>query len=98
MKVGTIIKSNTKGQIVIPKKMRDSLGIHPNAPLNLILAGNGIYLYPIKEVIIQTKTENSYLDLLKFTQGTWKDNSWPSQRKKRKQIELKASLKRKQTW
>ena len=95
MKVGNIITTNQKGQIVIPQKLRIALNIKPNTPLNLILAGNAIHLYPVQEVITKTDRESSYANLLKLTQGSWKEKDWTS---KRKPLELKASLKRKQPW
>jgi len=98
MKVGAITTPNQKGQIVIPKKMRESLGITPNVSLNLMLRGNGLYIQPIKEVLVESEDEDSYQELLKKTQGKWKDEDWQDLRKKRKKIELKASKKRKEKW
>ncbi len=98
MKVGVIAKPNQKGQIVIPKEIRDSLGIDSQVALNLIVRGNGIYIQPIEEVIIKTEKENSYLEVLRKTQGAWKKKDWGSLRKKRKKIELAASEKRKKAW
>ena len=71
MKVGTITTTNQKGQIVIPQKIREQLGIYPNSVLNLIPTGDGIYLYPVEEVITKAERENSYLEVLKKTKGTW---------------------------
>lgn len=51
----------------------------------------------IGEVITKTEKESSYLDLLKKIQGTWNMRDWQSLKDK-KQLELKASLKRKQAW
>lgn len=98
MKVGTIAKSNQKGQIVIPKEMRKALGIDANMSLNLILRGNGIYIYPIEEVITKAEGESSYLKILQKTQGTWFQKDWDSLKKKRGKIELAASKNRKQAW
>ncbi len=44
MKIGSFTTPNDKGQIVIPKEMRDALSIDTNATLNIILAGKGIYI------------------------------------------------------
>lgn len=98
MKVGIITKSNQKGQIVLPKKMRQGLGIEANAPLNMILRGDGIYIYPIKEVIAKGEKESSYLQILQKTQGTWLKEDWDILRKKRRKTELNASKKRKKIW
>lgn len=98
MKIGTIAKSNQKGQIVIPKEMRKALGIDANISLNLILRGNGIYIYPVEEVITKTEGESSYLKILQKTQGAWFQEGWDSLKKKRGKIELTASKNRKQAW
>lgn len=98
MKVGIITKPNQKGQIVIPKKMREALGIDSNVSLNLILRGGGIYIYPLKEVITRGERESSYLDILQKTQGAWAREDWDSLRKKRRKAELTASKKRRRTW
>lgn len=98
MKVGIITKPNEKGQIVIPKEMREILGIEPEMALNMILRGSGIYIYPIEEVITKGEKENTYLKILQKTQGIWAGDDWILLRKKRKKIELKASKKRRQVW
>ena len=98
MKVGTITKTNNKGQIVIPKEMRDDLGIGLNMPLNLIPRGGGLCIYPIKEVVGNLESENSYSEILAKTQGTWANDNWDKTRIKRRKIELKASQLRKKAW
>ena len=98
MKVRIITKLNKKGQIVIPKEIREDLKINEETLLTLISRGRGLYLYPIEEVITKTEQESSYLELLKKTQGAWAKEDWPNLRKKRKHTELKASKKRKQSW
>ncbi len=98
MNVGTITRPNEKGQIVIPKEFRDNLGIDVNVPLNLIMRGRGIYIYPIVEVITTTGIEGSYLNILEKTKGGWQKENWSKLRNKRKKLELAASKKRKQEW
>lgn len=98
MKIGTIIKPNQKGQVVIPKEFRDELGINSDVALNLILRGGGIYIYPVEEVIGAVEEENSYLKILEKTKGTWKDEDWENLRSKKRKIELSASKRRKQKW
>lgn len=98
MKVGTIAKTNHKGQIVIPKEMRDDLGIGFNMPLNLIARGAGIYIYPIKEVIGVVDNEDSYMKILEKTKGAWANDNWDKTRMKRRKIELKSSQSRKKVW
>lgn len=98
MIVGTIVTPNQKGQIVIPQKMRVDLNIKPQKPLNLIVKGKVIYIYPINEVLTSTEHETSYLDVLKTTQGAWSGDNWPETKRKRKRIEIDASKKRKKAW
>jgi len=93
VKIGIITKPNKKGQIVIPKKIRDELYISENTPLNLVLRDNAIYIYPIEKIIPKTAKEESYTEILKKTQGTWgketKDEK--TRRIKQRKIELAAS-------
>lgn len=98
MKVGTITEPNAKGQIVIPKKIRDALNITPGKPLNLILRGGGIYVYPFEEVLSSLETEGSYLKILQKTQGAWRGDDWEKTEKRRQRIELAASNRRKRAW
>lgn len=98
MKIGNIVEPNSKGQIVIPKKVRDALGITPQTPLNLVVRGTGIYLYPIDEVMTKMEGESSYLKLLEQTQGSWANDDWNEQEKKIRKIELTAAGKNKQAW
>lgn len=98
MKIGVITKPNSKGQVVIPKEMRDILGIDASINLNFILAGSGIYIYPVKEVLTKSEEESSYLNLLKKTKGTWAGEDWDKLSKVRSKLELKASGSRKDSW
>jgi len=98
MKIGSFTTPNNKGQIVIPKEMRDALGIDTNATLNIILAGKGIYLYPVEEFLTRAEGESSYIKLLEITKGSWKDDNWDMLSNKKSQIELEASKSRKKAW
>jgi AbrB family looped-hinge helix DNA binding protein len=98
MKIGSFTTPNNKGQIVIPKEMRDALGIDTNATLNIILAGKGIYLYPVEEFLTRAEGESSYIKLLEKTKGSWKDDNWDMLSNKKSQIELEASKSRKKAW
>ncbi|MEK9165316.1 MAG: AbrB/MazE/SpoVT family DNA-binding domain-containing protein [Patescibacteria group bacterium] len=89
MTIGTIVKPNQKGQIVIPKEYRDELAIDSSMFLNLVMRGKGIYIYPIAGVVSKADSESSYLNVLKKTQGKWNEN-WEDIRKKRRRIELSA--------
>ena len=98
MKVGIITKPNDKGQIVIPKEIRDFLMINPNDPLNLMVRGGGIYIYPVDEVVTKNESESSYLNVLQKTQGRWDKENWTALRKKREKIETDASKRRRKSW
>lgn len=97
MKVGTITTPNIKGQIVIPKEVRDTLGIRAGTPLNIVVRGGGAYLYPIDEVITKIETNNSYLDILEKTRGILSGPFYKNEKAKRK-LELEASKSRKKKW
>ncbi len=96
MKIGNIVTTNQKGQLVIPAAIRTQLGITDQVPLQLLVKGNALYIVPILSVITVADSDNSYLDLLKKTKGTWTKEKTISPQKK--QLELAASAKRKQTW
>ena len=98
MKFGYISEPNSKGQIVIPKKLRDDLGITQDTPLQIVQRGEGIYIYPIEGVETKYNTESSFAQILEKTRGTWAGDDWVKTEKKRRQIELKAARLRKRTW
>ena len=102
MKVGYITEPNSKGQIVIPKKIRDDLKIDENTPLNLNIVGDGIWIHPIQEVIITPKSTYSrkaLLEALDKTRGIWaSDLDFDKRTRIRRKIELKASRDRKKAW
>lgn len=100
MKVGYITTSNTKGQIVIPKVLRDALVITPETVLNIVPSSDGFYLYPVTEVVTMAETESALVSLLKNTQGAWgkADLKESSKQSNQRKIELVASKRRKQAW
>lgn len=101
MKVGFFTEPNSKGQIVIPKKIRDELNINENTPLNMVVRGEGIWLYPIKEVLTQQDSEDSrkvYLEILKRTKGILAGKPYYKNEKARRKLELEASKRRKEPW
>lgn len=99
MNIGIITTPNQKGQIVIPKKYRDKLGITPQLPLNLIIKDNALHVYPINGVEMKHPVDKEkFSKILKRTQGAWADDkSWDEVRRKRKDLEVRASKRRKQT-
>lgn len=98
MKIGTYVNPNDKGQIVIPRKIRESLQIDSSVTLNIIQAGDGIYIYRVKEFITSAEGESSYLKLLEKTKGAWIDDSKKNSQSNKSKIELVASKKRKRIW
>lgn len=98
MKSGIIVTPNTKGQIVIPKKMREALGINQQVNLNLVLRTDGIFLQPIKEIIGPTENRAQFLKILEKTRGSWAGDNWPTTENKRRALEVKEAKKRKQAW
>ena len=97
MKVGIITTAGDKGQIVIPKSIRNDLGIDNNTPLHISLVGEGIYIYPISAIVPKINKENLYVDILKKTLGSW-GLTKKSKAVSKKRLELKASKARKQLW
>lgn len=95
MNIGNIITPNIKGQIVIPQRLRKALGITKNTPLQLIQSGKSLIISPIKNVVRYVDQEESYLDILKKTAGSWAGDDWPETEKRRKKIDTKAAKRRK---
>lgn len=100
MKVGIIAIPNQKGQIVIPKDIRDKLHIGVGTPLNLVVRDSSIYLYPVERVATRVAAENSYVEILKKTQGTWGKEAKAETEKhsEQKKTELQATKKAKKAW
>jgi len=94
----TISQINKKGQLVIPKTMRKSLGINEDVALQITVEGGGVHIYPIEDVVLKSSQDNSYLAVLKHTQGAWIKDSWEKTRKQKRDLELKASIKRRKRW
>lgn len=97
MKIVTIVEPNSKGQIVIPKAIRDELGITSDTPLNMIKRGGGIYLYPISDVVLKLEEIDSYTDLLRKTQGAWGEVAWKDYQKRRR-LEKKIAKRKREEW
>lgn len=71
MNIGTITTMGTKGQIVIPQKIREALAIDQSTPLQITLSTHGITIHPVIAVIRKVDQENSYSAILAKTKGTW---------------------------
>ena len=98
MIVGEIVTTNTKGQVVIPQKIREKLGINQTTPLQVMVSGNSVILHPIVAVVTKSDHQQNYLEILKKTAGSWQKENWQKIIKKRKDLEIKASTKRKKIW
>ncbi|MCA9372501.1 AbrB/MazE/SpoVT family DNA-binding domain-containing protein [Candidatus Woesebacteria bacterium] len=100
MKVGYLTTTNAKGQIVIPKVLRDALVITPETVLNIVPSSEGLYLYPVVDVVTATEIESAFVSLLKNTQGAWgkEEKAIEKKRTDQKKIELAASKRRRQPW
>jgi len=98
MKIGIITQVNQKGQMVIPKDIREKLNISEHSPLHVILRGDGFYVYPISQLLYKVNKENTYVQLLEKTVGAWKNDDWEKTNKKRQLIEKQASNIRKKPW
>lgn len=97
MKIGIITKANPKGQVVIPKEYREALGMKTDTPLHLTVRGKGLYVQPIREVIIGEESESTYPAVLERTKGKWGKEAEGKGRRQRA-LELKASHRRKHEW
>lgn len=101
MKVGYIAEPNSKGQIVIPKKIRDELKIDENTPLNFSIMAGGIWIHPVKEVLTDRELKDShslYLEVLEKTRGILAGKPYYKDQKKRRKLALQASKRRKKPW
>lgn len=98
MKAGLFTNTNDKGQIVIPKEVRDALGINPSITLSLMMSGNGLYIYPVAEFITKADKESSYSQLLELTKGSWGNEEKSQVDTERSSVELEASARRKKSW
>lgn len=95
MNVGTIITPTAKGQIVIPYKMRVSLGISVDNPLHLSLVGETIMMQPVRSIITTKDSNAAFIELLQKTAGSWAGDDWPKTEKKIRKLELAAAKRRK---
>ena len=100
MKNITIATINTKGQLVIPKDIRNVLKINPNVLLQITLKGQGIMIYPVEEIVRRIDSENTFSKILEITHGIWGRESYEEkkQERARRKKELTASKRRKRAW
>lgn len=102
MKVGYIAEPNSKGQIVIPKKIRDELNITENTPLNMRVIDDGIYMHPITEVVTNAEEDQRHrvlLETLERTRGAWADDKdFDKRQRKMRKMEVAAAKRMKKAW
>lgn len=102
MNIGIIVTPNIKGQIVIPKKIRDGLNITKNTPLNIRVIDDGIYIHPITEVVTNAEEDKRHrvlLQILKETQGAWaNDKEFDKRQKKMRKMEIAAAKRMRKPW
>lgn len=89
-----LTQPNLKGQIVIPKSLRDALGIDQHTPLAISRQGDGVFLAPIHDIITTKRTSSTYQTLLTQTRGAWGTELSDEKRT----LEYKASIRRKKLW
>lgn len=102
----TIIYSNSKGQITIPKRLRQELEINEKTPLATIGSAGKLILTPIESVNPKTRPwtpqrNKKLLEALLATKGSWSEEdgkAWDEMRKRRRRIELAAARKNRAAW
>lgn len=100
----TIVYPNIKGQVIIPKRLREEMDIDENTPLAPVREAGRLVYVPVDKfqprpephhVIEKTEIYQGW----KRIQGVWADDkSWPAVRKQRREIELEASRRRMKGW
>lgn len=71
MQPGYITQPNAKGQVVIPKELRDRLGITDQSSINIVPYEHGLYLHQIHSVFSHGPAEAAYRKMLLKTKGSW---------------------------
>lgn len=92
-----IVSSNAKGQIVIPKAMREVLGITADSQLYLSVKDQTLCIQPFVSSM-SAKRDKTYAEILAETRGGWAGDNWPAEEAKYHRIELAASKKAKKAW
>ena len=95
-----IVRSNAKGQIVIPKEFRDILGVIEESDLKISILENSIIITPVTGYITAEDDMELYKNLLEISKGAWgkvskKDNLLEIDRKN---FEINESKKAKNLW
>jgi AbrB family looped-hinge helix DNA binding protein len=98
MNLPLFTQTNKKGQIVIPKKARDKLGITEGTVLQIVIGDQSVQLYPLKTHSKFSK--ESYLKILRTTAGVWGPMTLKeiTEEKERHKFEQQVTIKNKSAW
>lgn len=101
MNVGQVVVPNAKGQIVIPWRMREDLGIDENTQLQIVTSGQSVVMYPLVGVVRRNRMgRETFREVLARTAGAWGPATKEDLRleKARRKRELAASKRRAKAW
>lgn len=101
MNVGNFTQIGAKGQIVIPAEIRKAMGVAPNDPVNITLAGNGAYIQPVAFYPKNLATDDAvFLEFLKRYRGIWGPETTEEKRRRMagKRREIKRARQMSRTW
>ena len=96
--VGVITTPNSKGQVVIPKKIRDELDISEKTPLNIVVSDGEIHISPVGRIVKTAEASKDFLRILNMTKGAWAGDNWPETERKQRKIEIAATERAKKKW
>lgn len=92
---------NAKGQVVIPWRIREDLGINENTQLQIVSSGQSVVMYPVGEVVRRNRMgRETFREVLARTAGAWGPATKEDLRleKVRRKRELAASRRRAKAW
>lgn len=101
MKIRSFTKTGPKGQVVIPKKVREALDLKDDTHLFITVRDGGIYMEPVSEFMHQEGSDDSaYLSILEKTRGAWSEDAVQIEKeiKARRKREIQAAKKLKEQW
>lgn len=101
MNMGLVAQPNAKGQMVIPKKIRDKFAITEKTFLNISVNDHGFFVHPIDKIEQEHDINREvFLAFLKTNRGRWgkATKEGLAKEKRQRKLELEASKRRKQAW
>jgi len=98
MNVGSIAIPNQKGQIVIPVRIREQVGIKAGVPVMITVTGQSLWLQPTEITPIMADDKAAFLDMLRKYRGfmAGDQNFTSAAISQRKKLELKRA--RENSW